>query len=108
MNGYKRTIDFISNSKIDRAPYHPILMRFASNYAKINYKIFCTQAQYKVEAMVKMADAFGCDWTTVLSDPFVEAHDFGLKVKFTENDLPINIGHFINDIEDINKLKVPD
>ena len=108
MTGYKRTIDFISNSKVDRAPYHPILMRFASNYANINYKNFCTQAQYKVETMVKMADDFGCDWTTVLSDPFVEAHDFGLKVEFPENDLPINIGHFINEIEDINKLKVPD
>ncbi len=107
MNSLQRTMNFIENKEVDRVPFHPILMQFTAKYAGVNYKDFCLDPETKCKANITVAEAFGSDWVNVMSDPYAEAEAFGLKVKYPINSLPIPQGHVINDISDIDKLKVP-
>ena len=108
MTGLERTFKFINHEKVDRPPLHPIIMLFAANYAGIPYSKFVLEAPCKAKAMIKCADDFGLDWVTVMSDPYCEADDFGLPVEYVYDNLPKHTDYLIKDIEDINKLTVPD
>jgi MtaA/CmuA family methyltransferase len=108
MNSLQRTIDFIENRKVDRLPFHPILMQFTARYADVNYRDFCLDPETKCNANIKCAKAFGIDWVDVMSDPYAEAEAFGLKVEYPVNSLPLSRGYVINNIRDIDKLTVPD
>jgi uroporphyrinogen decarboxylase len=107
MKPVDRTLDFIAGKPVDCPPFHPIIMQFAAEYAKIPYSRFCLDPHSKVSGMIKCAEDFDLDWVTVMSDPYAEAEAFGLAVEYPENSLPKNIGHLINDISDINNLKLP-
>ncbi len=108
MNSLQRTIDHIENKKVDRLPFHPILMQFTAKYANVNYRAFCLNPETKCKANIIVAEAFGSDWVNVMSDPYAEAEAYGLKVEYPMNSLPIAKGNVINDISDIDKLTVPD
>lgn len=103
----KRTLDFIANRPVDRPPLHPILMQFAAVYSSVKYRDFCLKPESKVQALIKCAEDFSLDWVTVLSDPFAESEAFGMQIEYPEDNLPVNVGHFINDIADIDRLRVP-
>lgn len=107
MTSLKRTLDFIKDKPVDRPPFHPIIMQFATKYAKIKYRDFCNDYKSKVYAMVKCADDFSLDWVTVMSDAYAEAEDFGLEIEYPEDSLPKQKGHLINNLSDIKKLKIP-
>lgn len=107
MTSLERTVSFIKGDNVDRPPFHPIVMRFAAKYAGVAYGDFCCKADEKVKSLVKTADDFGMDWVTTLSDPYIEAADFGLPVDFPHDELPMHREHLIKEIEYINKMKVP-
>lgn len=73
MKGLERTLFFIAGAKTDKLPFHPIIMRFAAKYAKVNYRDFCLDYQSKCYAMAKCAEVFDIDWVTIMSDPYAEA-----------------------------------
>ncbi|MHB9126235.1 MAG: hypothetical protein ACYC4F_09845 [Armatimonadota bacterium] len=62
MTSLERTLNSIDGKPVDRPPFHPIIMQVAAKYAGIKYRDFCL------------------DWVTVMSDPYVEAEAFGLRV----------------------------
>ncbi len=103
----KRTLDFINNKPVDRPPFHPIIMRFAAKYAKVNYRDFCVNYREKCHCMIKCAEDFSLDWVTVMSDPWAEAEAFGMQIEYPENDLPKAKEPLLKNIRDISKLKVP-
>lgn len=103
-----RTLNFIVNVSADRAPFHPIVMRFAAKHAGIRYRDFCLDYAKKAEGMIKCAADFDLDWVTVMSDPYAEAEAFGLAVEYPEDNLPKNVGSLIHDISDVNKLTLPE
>jgi uroporphyrinogen decarboxylase len=41
MTGRQRTFDFLAGKPTDRPPFHPIIMRWAAQYAGVNYRDFC-------------------------------------------------------------------
>jgi len=92
---------------VDRAPFHPILMQFAAQYADVKFRDFCLDYKSKVFGMVKCADDFSLDWVTVMSDAYCEAEGFGLQVEYPEDSLPRHVGRVIEDISDVKKLSVP-
>ncbi|VGO12358.1 Uroporphyrinogen decarboxylase [Pontiella desulfatans] len=92
MNGLERTLRFIRNEPVDRPPFHPIIMRWAAQYAAVPYKSFCLDPREKCHAMIACADDFDLDWVTVMSDPYAEASAFGIEVEYPENDLPKDTG----------------
>ncbi len=106
MKGLERTLSFISGAKTDKAPFHPIIMRFAAKYAKVNYRDFCLDYKSKCYAMAKCADDFDIDWVTVMSDPYAEAEAYGVKLNYPSDSLPEPVEYIIKDLADIDKLKV--
>jgi MtaA/CmuA family methyltransferase len=102
----ERTLNFIKGNKVDKIPFHPIIMRFAAKYSGVKYSDFCLDYKAKCYAMIKCAEDFDIDWVTVMSDPYAEAEAFGMKFEFPEDDLPKPIDHLIKEINDIDKLSL--
>jgi MtaA/CmuA family methyltransferase len=107
MNSLQRTIDFINNGKVDRPPFHPIIMRFTAQYAKMNYRDFCLSPEHKCKANILCAKDFGYDWVNVMSDPYAEAEAFGVKVEYPLNSLPLAKAYPLSDQANLDKLKMP-
>jgi uroporphyrinogen decarboxylase len=106
MNSLQRTNDFIEGKKVDRPPFHPILMRLAAKYAGIKYSDFCLDYTKKVEANIKCATDFRYDWVNVMSDPYAEASAYGTGLTYPENNLPQVTRWLINEIDDIDKIRL--
>lgn len=104
MTGLHRTLDFLLGNPVDRPPFHPIIMRWAVRYAGVKYRDFCLDYRSKAATMIKCADDFGIDWVTVMSDPWAEAEAFGVIVEYPENDLPIDSGGRLPDLEAVANL----
>jgi uroporphyrinogen decarboxylase len=107
INSLQRTIDFIEGKKVDRIPFHPILMQFAAKYAGVNYRDFCINPKVKCEANIKCARELGTDWVNVMSDPYAEAEAYGRKVEYPIDSLPLAGEPVIKSIDDVDKLKIP-
>lgn len=105
MTGLERTLAFLTDQSVDRAPFHPIIMRWAARYAGIKYREFCLDYRAKVAAMIRCAEDFGMDWVTVLSDPWAEAEAFGIQVEYPEDNLPMDVGGRLPDLESAAKIK---
>jgi MtaA/CmuA family methyltransferase len=99
MNGLQRTLDFLDGKPVDRRPFHPIIMRWAARHAGVKYRDFCLDYRAKAAAMIQCADDFGIDWVTVMSDPWVEAEAFGVTVEYPEDNLPVDTGGRLPDLE---------
>ena len=99
MTGLERTLDFLAGKPVDRQPFHPIIMRWAARYAGVKYRDFCLDYRANAMAMIKCADDFGIDWVTVMSDPWTEAEALGITVEYPEDDLPIDTGGRLPDLE---------
>jgi uroporphyrinogen decarboxylase len=106
MNSLQRTQDFINGLTVDRPPFHPILMRFAAQYAGVKYKDFCLSYKHKCETNIRCATDFSYDWVNVMSDPYAEAEAYGTKLFYPEDNLPQVIEYAIKDINDIDTLSV--
>lgn len=107
MNALQRTLDFINNQKVDRPPFHPIIMRFTAQYAGVNYRDFCLNPETKCMANIKCARDFGYDWVNVMSDPYAEAEAFGVKVDYPLNSLPLAKHFPLTDVSGFEKLQIP-
>lgn len=106
MTSLERTLAFIAGESVDRIPFHPILMRFAALHAGVMYRDFCLSPEHKCMANIRCATDFGSDWVNTMSDPWAEAEAFGNVMSYPENDLPKVQRHAIEDIEDIDMMKV--
>jgi MtaA/CmuA family methyltransferase len=105
MTGLERTLTFLAGKPVDHLPFHPIIMRWAARYAGVKYHDFCLDYHAKAAAMIKCADDFGIDWVTVMSDPWVEAIAFGIQVEYPEDNLPMDMGGRLPDLEAVAKIK---
>ena len=105
MNSLQRTQDFIEGKKVDRPPFHPILMRFAAKYAGVKYRDFCLGYRTKVQTNLKCSEDFSYDWVNVMSDAFAEAESYGTVLEYPEDNLPQVRKWLIEDIEDISRIK---
>jgi MtaA/CmuA family methyltransferase len=92
MNGLERTLSFIKGQHVDHPPFHPIIMRWAAQYAGVKYREFCTDPSAKSMAMISCAKDFDIDWVTVMSDPWAEASAFGIQVEYPADSLPVDTG----------------
>ncbi len=107
MNSFERTHAFIRGDKVDRTPFHPILMRWAAKYAGVPYRDFCLDPKAHCEANIKCAGDFDIDWVNVMSDPYAEAEAFGLKLEYPADSLPVETEPLIKNPDDIKNLKKP-
>lgn len=104
MKSLERTITFIEGDKVDRVPFHPILMRFAASYAGVKYRDFCLSAGHKCQANIRCAIDLASDWVNTMSDPYAEAEAYGTVLFYPEDNLPQVKRYALPDISDIDKL----
>jgi uroporphyrinogen decarboxylase len=104
MNSLERTISFIEGGRVDRVPFHPILMRFAARYAGVRYRDFCLSAEHKCLANIRCATDMRSDWVNTMSDPYAEAEAFGTVLFYPEDDLPQVKQYALPDIAGIDRL----
>lgn len=105
MTPYERTVRFLRGDPVDHPPFHPIIMRWAARHAGVKYRDFCLDYAAKCRAMIQCADDFDIDWVTTMSDPYCEAEAFGLQIEYVEDDLPLDRGGRLVDLEAVARLK---
>ncbi len=108
LTSYERFKRRLGGEPVDRTPNFNIMMTFAAHF--INQPLSRYYQDYRVlaEANLAVQEAFELDILQVISDPYREAADFGLKITFPEDDLPLAKEPLIANPKDLAQLKSPD
>jgi MtaA/CmuA family methyltransferase len=108
LNPYERFVCRLGGEPVDRTPNFNIMMTFAAHF--INQPLSNYYLDYRVlaEANLAVQSAFDLDILQVISDPYREAADFGLKVEFPLDDLPTAKEPFLKNPQDLQKLRSPE
>ena len=96
----------LKRKPVDKIPNLNILMTFAGRYIDVSYDKYCQDYRYLVEGNIKCSEAFGIDMVCTVSDPYREAHDFGMELEFPYDNLPICRKHLLNGPGDLKKVKL--
>src|SRR5690606_34811518 len=88
MTGRERIQAAIAGQPTDALPLMPITMMFAADHAGVPYRQYATDYQTLVEAQLRVAEDYGFDYVSCISDPAREAADCGATVQFFDNQPP--------------------
>ena len=105
MNSLERFRARLSGRPVDRVPNFDIMMIFAARHIGQPLRRYHTDHRVLVEANLAMVEDFGLDLVQAISDPYREAADFGLKVEFPEDDLPLAKEPLLSDPADLAGLR---
>jgi len=105
MNSYERVMARLNGKPVDKIPNMNIVMVFAAQHIKVSYGKFVTDYRYFVEGKIKVAEDFGIDIVSCISDPMREASGFGAKVIIPDDDVPFCKEHLLQDLDQIKTLK---
>lgn len=110
MNSRERLLAHLSGAPVDHLPLMPITMMFAGDRAGIAYGDYCRDHRQLVAAQLKVAEDFGFDYVSVISDPAREAADCGARIEWFANQPPAIIEDqaLLADKTTLAGLKVPD
>jgi MtaA/CmuA family methyltransferase len=88
MNSRQRLLAHFAGQPVDRLPLMPITMMFAGDLAGVRYGDYCRDHRLLVEAQLKVAETFGLDHVSCISDPAREAADCGATLQWFDNQPP--------------------
>ena len=88
MTGKERIMAMISNSPLDRLPLMPVTMMIAADEIGVPYGKYATDYKLHARGQLAIAEHYDLDYVSAISDPGVEAHDFGANIKFYEDQPP--------------------
>ena len=110
MTGKERINNFIKNKKTDCLPAMPITMMLAGDFIAVPYGRYATDYRLHAEGQIATAGYYDIDYVSAISDPGVEAHDWGANIVFYDDQPPAvdERSALIADKTDITKLTRPD
>lgn len=110
MNGRERILAMVDGQPVDSLPFMPITMMFAADHIGVKYLEYATNYQVQVEAQLRVAEDYGFDFVSVISDPACEAADCGATVKFFPDQPPAldETNALLADKQKLSTLKLPD
>ncbi|MBA3972699.1 MAG: hypothetical protein C0504_00620 [Candidatus Solibacter sp.] len=110
MNGRQRILNMISGEPIDSLPFMPITMMFATGYCGIPYGGYARDHRVLADVQLRIAEAFGADHVSLISDPAREASDLGAAIEWFDDQPPaiIESRAVIADKTQLAKLQIPD
>jgi len=82
MNSRERLIALWDGQAVDHLPLMPITMMFASDQIGAKYLDYATDFRVLAKGQLRVAERFGLDYVSVISDPCCEAADLGGDIKF--------------------------
>lgn len=110
MNGRERIRALVAGQPVDHLPLMPITMQFAAARAGIPYRRYATDHRALVECQLRVAEDFGFDYVSCISDPAREAADCGARVAYFDDQPPaLDEDHArLADKTELVSLKAPD
>jgi len=107
MNSYQRFQHSLTGEPVDRVPNFDIMMTFAAHFIGQPLSRYYQDYRVLVEANLAVQEAFQLDILQAISDPYREAADYGLKVEFPEDGLPLAKEPLIQEPGDLRQLNNP-
>ena len=100
----------LAGEPVERLPVMPITMMFAARLAGIQYRDYCRDARLLVRAQEMVAERFGFDHVSCISDPTREAGDLGAHIEWFADQPPaIDEGDaLLADSAALASLRLPD
>ena len=108
MNSYTRVMNRLQGKPVDRIPNMSIVMMFAARELGVTYSQCCSDHRLLADAAILCHERYGIDMVCAISDSLREAEGFGTKVIFPEEGVPYAAQMRLQDIGDIDTLKVID
>ena len=105
MTPRERLFARLDGQPVDRAPNLAILMLFAAKYIGRPYDEFCQDYRVMVEANLRCNADFGIDLLSTMSDAYRETYDYGAKVTFPYDNLPMCKELLLKETADLAKLR---
>ncbi len=99
MTGKQRTINFLKGEKVDRIPFHPLVMQYAAEKMGTAFGEYCQNPVSQCQTMLDFSRKYGMDSTHPSGYAYCEASAYGLAVTYPENNLPYAKDHLILDFE---------
>ena len=81
-------LDHLDGRPVDRLPVMPLTMMFAARLAGIPYRGYCTDHRLLARSQMMVAERFGFDHVSCISDPTREAFDLGAEIAWFEDQPP--------------------
>jgi MtaA/CmuA family methyltransferase len=110
MNSHERVWKLLDGQPVDHLPLMPITMMFATDRIGRAYGDYATDHRVLVEAQLRVAEEFGFDYVSCISDPAREATDCGANVQFFPDQPPAIIEEqaLLTDKSKLAGLQCPD
>jgi MtaA/CmuA family methyltransferase len=87
-SGRALVLDHLDGRPVEHLPAMPITMMFAARLAGIPYREYCTDHRVLAPAQAAVAERFGFDHVSAISDPAREAVDLGAPVTWFPDQPP--------------------
>ncbi len=110
MTPRERVLAAMEGKTPDRLPFMPITMMFAADNAGVSYRQYVTDFNVLVDAQLRVAEAYGVDYVSCISDPVREAADCGAAIRYFDDTPPApdDGDALLKDKKTLAGLKPPD
>ncbi|MCS7044056.1 MAG: uroporphyrinogen decarboxylase family protein [Bryobacteraceae bacterium] len=110
MTGKERILRRIRHEPVDRLPLMPITMMFAADFAGVRYGDYARDHPVLAKAQLAVAQRFGFDHVSAISDPARETADLGGAIEWFEDQPPaiIESRAVLHEKSVLDRLPLPD
>ena len=110
MNSRERILAHLAGQPVDHLPVMPITMMFATDLIGQPYGRYARDHRVLVEAQLRVAETFGLDYVSCISDPAREAADCGAAIQYFDDQPPALVEDhaLLLDKPTLARLKAPD
>lgn len=110
MTGKQRVLSTLSHLTPDCLAAMPITMMFAGDTAGIPYGEYARDYRKLVDAQLRVAETYGFDYVSAISDPAREASDLGAQIEWFDNQPPaiVESKALLHDKSALETIRVPD
>ena len=110
MTGRERVTALLRGGEPDHLPFMPITMMLAARHNGALYRDYVTDHRVLAEAQMRIAEDFGIDHVSVISDPAREVSDLGGAVEWFADQPPAVVEQraLLEDKARLLRLRLPD
>ncbi len=110
MTSRERVFAMLDGESVDCLPAMPITMMFAADQIGAKYYDYATKCNVQADGQVRVAEKFGADQVSVISDPCCEASALGANIKWFPDQPPAidEENALLKDKKVLARLKCPD
>ncbi len=108
MDGVERVIRAVNFQKTDRLPVIPEIFGFSARYMGVSISDYVRDGGVLATCQIETWRDFEYDGAFAFADLSVEAEALGCELAYPHDSYPYIVRHAIEDVEDLNNLKLPD